>query len=419
MNLFIAQKKDYNQFNLFQQIVGILIITFPFCIIIGTAFVEINANLIALYGLLNFIILKKYKNNKIIIFLLFIYFFSNFSSFLSPNNFDAFSRSLFLFRYPLFFFGLILFLNNNDKYLHYTLISITVAVIFVYFDDLFQLITGEDIFNFKKQQHRLSGPFNDELIPGIFLFRFGLISIITIISLVKIKNNFFNLLLSMSLILGVVITGEKTSSVMIFLSISLFYFINYGFKKIYLIFIILIVFISSLVVIINTNEIYKERIWGETKRTLGIFNEDRSFIDSEHGVMLFTAYKIWENNKLFGVGLKNYRHLCKDDKYAEINSLVVDNRCSTHPHNFYLEILSELGLIGIFLYVSLFIFILFKIFQNYKKEKNIITLSIFCTLSVILFPFLFTNSFFTNFNLLWIVFLLSIGLVKFKSENEK
>ena len=58
---------------------------------------------------------------------------------------------------------------------------------------------------------------------------------------------------------------------------------------------------------------------------------------------------------------------------------------------------------------------------DYTKvvKKNIITLSIFCTLSVILFPFLFTNSFFTNFNLLWIVFLLSIGLVKFKSENEK
>ena len=167
--------------------------------------------------------------------------------------------------------------------------------------------------------------------------------------------------------------------------------------------------------LVISNETYKERLWVETTRTLGIFNNNRNFFDSEHGAMFLTAYNIWKDHKILGSGLKTFREVCKNEKYSKIDSLVISERCSTHPHNFYLEILSEIGIIGFFLFITLFIYILLNIYKRYKKNNNIVTLSIFCTLLGILMPLSFTNSFFTNFNLFWIVFIISFGFLNIKN----
>ena len=63
-----------------------------------------------------------------------------------------------------------------------------------------------------------------------------------------------------------------------------------------------------------------------------------------------SAFEVFKNNKLLGVGNKNYRvETCKetniDEKYI----------CTTHPHQIYFEFLSEHGLIGTFIILSIFL----------------------------------------------------------------
>lgn len=415
MNLNIAQKTDFNFQDYLNIFIGSLILLFPIFIIIGTATVEISASIIALYGLSIIIQKKKIRFNFIIFLLFFIYFSCNISSIFSDYQSQSFSRSLFLFRYPLFFYGVYYFLTKNYKYVIYNLITCIFAVIFVYFDDLIQFIFGQDIFGYQKKEHRLSGPFDDELIPGIFLFRFGLLSISALIIIRKIKSNIVINSLLFFLVFGVVITGEKVSSVLTIVSISLFLLINYGLKKLAVIFFIILTMFSTFTVLVFSSETYKDRIWTETTRTLGIFNENRNFFDSEHGVMFLTAFSIWKDYKYFGSGLKTFREVCKDDKYSNFESLVITERCSTHPHNFYLEILSETGIIGFVLFLTLFMYLVINIFKNYKKNNNVITLSIFCTIIIMFIPLSFTNSFFTNFNLFWIVYIISLGFVEIKN----
>ena len=57
-----------------------------------------------------------------------------------------------------------------------------------------------------------------------------------------------------------------------------------------------------------------------------------------------TFYDTWLMNKYVGGGIKNFRYYChkasKKDKKKE--SFI----CNMHPHNYYLEILTETGLIG-------------------------------------------------------------------------
>ncbi len=416
---FVKKKTSFSNFNFYlNNFISILIICFPISIIIGTAFVEITAIFIGLYGLYILISKKLFHIDYIFILLFLIYISSNISSILSDHPYEAFSRSLFLFRYPLFFFGVFYFLSNNYNTLKYLFISILLSVIFVYLDDLLQLILSYDIFGFKKQAHRLTGPFDDELIPGIYLFRLGLISICFLSF--KNKHNFYYLFfLTILLLIGVIITGEKVSSVITLFSISLLFLIRFGFKKILFVFLILLIFFSSFFVLINSSDIYKERIWSETKRTLGIFQTNRNFFDSEHGVMFLTSLHIWNDNKFYGSGLKTYRLNCKLEKYSNIKSLVVSERCSTHPHNFYFEILSELGIFGLFLYIFLILYILNKIYLNYIHNNNLISLGVFCTLIGIFFPINFTNSFFTNFNLLWIIFIIPLGLINFAEQKNE
>ena len=83
---------------------------------------------------------------------------------------------------------------------------------------------------------------------------------------------------------------------------------------------------------------------------------------------------------LKGVGVRNFRNECKKDIYKKVGTY----HCSTHPHNTYLQILSETLPIG-FLFFMIFLgFIFVNIFQYRKNiyikhEKiNIILWTLFC-----------------------------------------
>ena len=66
-------------------------------------------------------------------------------------------------------------------------------------------------------------------------------------------------------------------------------------------------------------------------------------------------YDTWLMNKYIGGGLKNFRYYCHTRPNIDKNSNFV---CNMHPHNYYLEILTETGLVGFIILVSAFLLIL-------------------------------------------------------------
>ena len=75
---------------------------------------------------------------------------------------------------------------------------------------------------------------------------------------------------------------------------------------------------------------------------------------SHHERLISTALVTWKQNKIFGNGIKSFREDChrlrqQPDVSLEEN-LYPDKKnrlCSNHPHNYYFELLTETGILGL------------------------------------------------------------------------
>jgi hypothetical protein len=190
--------------------------------------------------------------------------------------------------------------------------------------------------------------------------------------------------------------------------------INYSKKKIFLIFTIIIIAFFSI----------SEKV----QRRFNIFITDplkqkgfaETYKGSQQAAHYYTAFEIFKSNLLFGVGNKNFRIECKNEKYYNPSYARTTERCATHPHQIYFEFLSEHGIIGTVIILTIFFFTIYKSLIIYKKKNNLIHLGsiIFIILSFI--PVLPSGSFFTSFSatIFWINFSIMIFFnLKYSNNN--
>ena len=117
-------------------------------------------------------------------------------------------------------------------------------------------------------------------------------------------------------------------------------------------------------------------------------------INQTHVKEFYSGYLTWKSNKFFGGGLKTFRFNCPK----------VFVNCNIHPHNYYLEILADLGVIGFFLMFSFCILIAFK---SFFIQNSILSPFLYIFIAEF-FPLRSTGSFFTTFNATFIFLLISI-----------
>ena len=154
-----------------------------------------------------------------------------------------------------------------------------------------------------------------------------------------------------------------------------------------------------------------------------------------------TFYDTWLMNKYIGGGIKNFRYYCHIRPNVDKNStfyIYWDQRfaggehgrkvifkCNMHPHNYYLEIMTETGIFGLVLILLIFSIIFYKTFVKkyfYKTELSnniVITPFIFLFIAEI-FPIKSSGSFFTTGNSTYIFLLIGImiGILRRKNTIE-
>ena len=135
--------------------------------------------------------------------------------------------------------------------------------------------------------------------------------------------------------------------------------------------------------------------------------------------LIFTAIDTWSRHKIFGNGMKSFRVTCQKNPQhilAETSDFSKKLRqCSNHPHNYYLEILTETGIVGLLIVSIIALFFVIFIFKNLKvfKGNNIehfFILAAAITLILELFPIKTSGSVFTTNDAAYIVLISSIVL---------
>lgn len=148
-----------------------------------------------------------------------------------------------------------------------------------------------------------------------------------------------------------------------------------------------------------------DRMVVKTLNQTNILNEKPNIFSIQHQVIYSTSLKIYKDYPYFGIGPKNFREFCKKDKYKTYTNddHSVDG-CQSHPHNFYLQLLTETGLLGLIPVTFTFIGIIYlyckELFNILLKRKKIYDdFFIILTSSIVinLWPFIPTGNFFNNY----------------------
>ena len=336
---------------------SILFILLPIALITGPALPDIFLSLIALYFLIKSILNKKwhyYQNPIFYGFMIFsIYGFAR--SIFSDIPIESLSNegSVFYFRYIFFALG-VWYLNDVNPHISKCFLIISIlSILIVCIDGLYQYINKVNLFgNLAHAPSRLTGFFGKEPIIGRY------IAYLSIFTFALIYENFKKTKIVMILSVVFLVISE----VIFFLSgeraplfyVSLFTFLVIIFIPYFRLYRVVGLLVSCLIIfiILQINPAAKERMLDKTIDQVS--NTKLSFLPygPHHEEHYLSAFKMFADNPIFGLGTNTFRYYCNEEKYK-----ITKRSCSSHPHHIYIQTLAELGFTGFILLVVFYLYL--------------------------------------------------------------
>ena len=455
--LIIYKIKDIKRFpfqlqNLFENLLTLIYLSYvskknflsifisviPISYILGNFILNLNILVIIIFGLVNYIQGFRFKvliiDKIVVFFFLYIIFTSvwntieiNFFN-SNLNNYYIFNKSILFLRYLFLYFSMRLLVENKLIDFKIIFYSYSIVVSFVSIDIIFQFFNSKDLLGFTSPYyHKHTGPFNDEAIAGGFIQRYSLFIFYTFAMFASFKNLilkiFFLSFVLFLISISIIFSGNRMPLILFFISIFLILISNQTLKK-YLIHSFVLIFLISFVSI-NLSPLlksYYKSFFVQSEKILSLFSyritgigSDLIYVKRPNYIHEFDAgIGTFKLNKYFGGGIKSFRFNCPSRKIETINERTT---CNMHPHNYYLEILTDLGIIGFLIFIALIILVLFKAYKVLLFSNNKYIFSPFFYVFIMeIFPIKSSGSFFTTNNSTIIFLGLGI-LVSFLSEK--
>ena len=372
----------------------ILFSLIPFFLITGPFLSDLSVSLIALIFLIycfkknNFTFFK----NKFFYFFLIFWFYLLLNSLINNFNIDSLKISFFYFRYGVFVIAIVSLLNIDHRFIKYFFF-----IIFICFVSL--IIDGFYEYFFEETNERVSSFFNDEKVLGSYLSRLWPIFFGLSILVFKREKKLFPVFIIAFILSEVLIflSGDRTAFFYINLSAIFVIILSKNLVKLRLYTLLSSILLLSIISLINPSA--KERVFDLTVSQMNLTNQEESIyvFSKAHTHHYLTAYRMFLDNKVLGVGIKNFRNFCDNKKY-EVSEL----SCSTHPHNTYIQILAETGILGFLFLITILSYFCKYIFRHlFLKFKGKYYFSDFeiCILSgvaIYMWPLVPTGSIFNN-----------------------
>ena len=447
INLKYIKNQKFNEIKL----VEVLFYTFPLWFIVGNLAVSINTLLFIIVSL--FVIQRKqltfrFNNSYWLLIAFFLYFFlSTTIQYLSPGYLNErmqvlnpslennpIFKSFLQIRFIILIFVIDTLFINKILNLKKLFLSSLLCTSFVSFDVMLQYITGFDLFGLKSTYTWNSGPFGDERIASTYLKNFSFFSFFYIFETYKNKNFSKPLFIFIIIfhLLAILLAGNRMPMVLFLFGCVLIIFFIRNLRIVMSL--SLIIFMSIFFLLIKNDKNYNNAYGGFLgdiniikliKSNKDITNKQtgekkaaeeyeatvpRSVIFLRHSGynrIYHTAITMWKEQPLTGFGLKSFRVKCwdmlsKDNAERKITKKPQYIACANHAHNYYLELLSEAGIIGTSLMVIFFLILLkdsFNYLRKYNQQKNpemILLLPVIILFFLEIWPLKSTGSFFTT-----------------------
>jgi O-antigen ligase len=413
------------EFFLFYSLPAILFSLIPLFLITGPFLSDFSISFIVIFFLI-YCIKKKnfsYFKNRYFYFFLIFWIYLILNSLINNFNIDSLKISFFYFRYGVFIIAMVSLIEFDEKIINFFFYCILLCFAALIIDGFYQYFIGENIFGWKNiSGYRVSSFFGDELILGSYLSRLWPIFFGLSIYLFRNKDKLFFLFILIFILSEVLIflSGERVA--FFYINLSAIFVILFSRKLLKL---RLITLGISLMIIVLVSLMYpaaKERVINQTINQMNLFNDNKKenngpyIFSKQHTHHYISAYRMFLDNKILGVGVKNFRNFCNKEKY-----LISNVSCSTHPHNSYIQVLAELGIIGflfLILVLASFCYAVIKHFF-YKLNKtyyfNDFEICILSGILIFLWPLVPTGNIFNN----WLNIIMILNLVFFIWSRKK
>ena len=286
------------------------------------------------------------------------------------------------FRFPLFAMATAFWLGRDPRLLYMMILSTGLGMIL-----MCGILTAEVIIVGPKGG-RLSWPYGD-LVPGNYLAKVGLPAFLVSVALAT------------SLQGGVARVGALTALLSIVLSVLTGERINFLIRacggmiasiswkpKLWRVILIVVVEIIAVLVVFTTRPDLGERYVDNFFDSLPTHSDSPYYRAAAPGIFAF------KNEPILGIGPGNLRYLCESVSAGQSHY-----DCHPHPHNFYIQMLGETGLIGL----GLGIFLMWSIIWTCMRpalldRSNVVVATMWIVPFGLFWPVASTADFFGQWN---------------------
>lgn len=300
------------------------------------------------------------------------------SAITSAIPFYSFSEATAWFRFPLFAMATVFWLATDKRLLYAMLLSTAVGMFL-----MTGILTLEMIIEGQKGG-RLYWPYGDQ-VPGNYLSKVGLPAFTIMVALaIGAKPRVASIMGVLSLI-GItmsVLTGERINFLIRACGGMLAALVWKPKLRRYIILIVVEIFAVFLVFLFSPSS--QDRYVDNFIKSMPTGSHSSYYQDIGAGVVVFKTAPV------LGIGPATHRELCP--------SIIGENtefRCNNHAHNFYVQIMSETGVIGLIAACLMFASITLAAYAGFRKNRaNVVAATAFVVPFGLFFPFQTTGDFF-------------------------
>ncbi|WP_417822830.1 O-antigen ligase family protein [Thalassospira lucentensis] len=397
---------------------SVLLLCLPIFLLFTRAVADISVVLIAVLFLVQSAVSKNWSwvREKDILILLVIFVLMNvFVSPFAEHVGKSFGRSLSWLRFVVFYAAVTRWVLTDERTIHRFAIVLLCTLGVAALDAIYQFFSGWSLLSGQPMTGRLTGPLDRPNI-GMYLSKLGLAALAMTFLLYAGKMSkkpfIVGCCLSPVLLTVVFLSGERAASVLTLLAIILILFSLFltggGARKISVG--LGVLGGIALAILLATSD----RIWGRVEALASVVSD---YTDSIYGQLVMMGLRFFGDHPLTGAGMGNYPLVCED--YTALGLTNVP--CHPHPHNFYVEWLSDTGLIGT---IPFTIFMAMLYWMGIKvlfgpRETRLLGGLYLGVLVMSLFPFSVTQSLFSNWPamLAWTSIASAVAALRFATRK--